>query len=187
MVPVQEGKRLAPVSPTFRPPPPSTYVLIYLTYGLLRLPCPAAKVPALRTNMICEVRPDTIPKLRAAYRYVSGRQALTLRFDVICEARPGAGQQKISKKKKEKELITARRCLARAEPERGFLLTRVFLPIAQLLLLRRSLWPGSLARPRLPALSAAVPASDRAGKEKKFRLINSKCRADLHYCLSVNS
>ncbi len=79
-------------------------------------------------------------------------------------------------KGREEEELTAPWVLAWAGSETGFLLLGVCLPIAQLLLLRHSLWSGSLARPRLrsclarPLSPQAVPPASK----KSFDLVRSK-------------
>jgi hypothetical protein len=75
-------------------------------------------------------------------------------------------------KGREEEELTARRCLARDGPERGFLLPGVFLLIAQLLLLRRGLWPGSASLPRLRSCLARPMPLARFRQTKK---VSIKC------------
>ena len=79
------------------------------------------------------------------------------------------------KGREEKEL-TARRCLARAGPERGFLLPGVFLQFAQLLLFSLSLWPGSASLPRLRSCLARPRQTKKVSIkcDRNFRIIENR-------------
>jgi hypothetical protein len=75
-------------------------------------------------------------------------------------------------KGREEEELTAPWVLAWAGSETGFLLLGVCLPIAQLLLLRRSLWPGSASLPRLRScLARPMPLA----RPRQIKKVSIKC------------